>query len=418
MNAAIITIGDEILIGQIVDTNSAWIAEELNKIGIKICKIASIPDTNEDIVNSVGELLDKYDLVLETGGLGPTSDDITKPALCDYFGTHLVVHKPTLKHIEDVFTKRGLPLTELNAKQAEVPASCEVIHNPSGTAPAMWFNKDGKLLVSMPGVPFEMKAIMRNDILPRLAKLMGSQQIVHKTIQTFGLPESFLAQKLFEFEQKLPNHIKLAYLPNPESIRLRLSTSGSNIELIKQEIGTQIDAITQIIPSHVFGFDDDSMVSVVANLLKQNNSTLAVAESCTGGNIAHLVTLQPGSSAFFLGGVVAYSNAVKSNLLNVDKNLISTHGAVSKQVVEAMAKGARERLHSNYSIASSGIAGPSGGTDSKAVGTIWIAVSTPQKTVSQVFSFGNDRKRNILRSSASALNMLRLILIEENKMHK
>ncbi|MDY0199692.1 MAG: competence/damage-inducible protein A [Tenuifilaceae bacterium] len=415
MNAAIITIGDEILIGQIVDTNSAWMAEELNKIGIKICKIASIPDTNEDIVNSVGELLDKYDLVLETGGLGPTSDDITKPALCEYFGTHLVVHEPTLRHVESIFSKRGLPLTELNAKQAEVPASCEVIHNPSGTAPAMWFNKEGKILVSMPGVPFEMKAIMRNDILPRLSKLMGSQQIVHRTIQTFGLPESFLAQELSEFEQNLPKHIKLAYLPNPESIRLRLSTSGNNIGLIEQEVQKQVDAITRIIPNHIFGFDNDSMVSVVANLLKQKNATLAVAESCTGGNIAHLITLQSGSSAYFLGGVVAYSNAVKSSLLGVDKNLIDTYGAVSQEVVEAMAQGAREKLCTTYSIATSGIAGPTGGTENKAVGTIWVAISTPQQTVSQKLSYGNDRKRNILRSSVAALNMLRLIMIEENK---
>ena len=414
MNAAIITIGDEILIGQIVDTNSAWMAEELNKIGIKICKIASIPDTNEDIVNAVGELLDKYDLVLETGGLGPTSDDITKPALCEYFGTHLVVHEPTLRHVEGIFSKRGLPLTELNAKQAEVPASCEVIHNPSGTAPAMWFNKEGKIFVSMPGVPFEMKAIMRSEIIPRLSKLTGSQQIVHKTIQTFGLPESFLAEALTEFEQNLPKHIKLAYLPSPESIRLRLSTSGDNIDVVKQEVQNQVDALVKIIPEHFFGFDDDSMVSVVADLLKKNKMTLALAESCTGGNIAHLVTLLPGSSEFFLGGVVAYSNAVKSSLLGVDKNLIDKHGAVSQQVAEAMAQGAREKLHANYSIATSGIAGPTGGTPDKAVGTIWVAISTPQKTVSQKLSYGNDRKRNILRSSVAALNMLRLILIDEN----
>ncbi|MDD2549198.1 MAG: competence/damage-inducible protein A [Bacteroidales bacterium] len=414
MNAALLTIGDEILIGQIVDTSSAWMAEELNKIGVNVCQIVSISDTNDDIKKSVGELLSKYDVVLATGGLGPTSDDITKPALCEFFGTNMVVHEPTLKHVEGIFTKRGLPLTELNAKQAEVPASCEVIHNPTGTAPGMWFNKEGKIFVSMPGVPFEMKAIMGSNIIPRLSKLTATQQILHKTIQTFGLPESFLAQQLSEWEENLPSHIKLAYLPGPNAIRLRLSTRGNNINLLKQEVHHQIDALTKIIPNNIFGFDDDSMVSVVSSLLKQNNATLAVAESCTGGSIAHMITLQPGSSTFFLGGVVAYSNAAKSSLLGVDKKLIDAHGAVSQPVVEAMAQGAREKFNANYSIATSGIAGPTGATENKPVGTIWIAVSTPQKTISQLLSYGDNRNRNILRSSVAALNLLRFILINPN----
>jgi len=416
MYATIITIGEEILIGQIVDTNSAWMGSELNKVGVKVRQIVSISDTDDQIKKSVRQATTDSDIVLITGGLGPTNDDITKQALCQLFGGDLVVHEPTLEHIRQIFIKRGLPLTELNAKQAEVPSNCEVLHNRMGTAPGMWFQVHGKAVVAMPGVPFEMKAIMHEHILPRLFALSGGESIVHRTIQTFGLPESFLAEKLTEWEAKMPNNIKVAYLPNPTSIRIRLSSSGHKKKLVELEIQKQVETLLKIIPNNIFGYEDDTMASVVGDLLANDGLKLSVAESCTGGTIAHLITQQPGSSRYFTGGVVAYSNQVKISSLGVDSQLIEAHGAVSQQVVEAMATGVMKVLNTDYAIATSGIAGPTGATPGKPVGTVWVAVSSRQTTVSQKLNFGSDRERNILRSSVAALNMLRLLILSEKKM--
>lgn len=418
MEAAILTIGEEILIGQIVDTNSAWMAQELNRIGIAVKKIVSISDSDNEIQSSVNELLKQYDIVLSTGGLGPTSDDITKQSLCKLFNSKLVLHNPTLEHIREIFTKRGLPLTELNIKQAEVPHNCEVLFNSNGTAPGMWFNLEGKIFISMPGVPFEMKFIMTMHILPRLKERNGGGEIIHKTIQTFGLPESFLAEKLSRWESDLPKNIKLAYLPSPHSIRLRLSSIGSNKELVEQDIKNQIDKLYSIIPNNIFGFEHDTMASVVGRLMIENKHTLAVAESCTGGTISQLITQVPGSSQYFLGGVVSYSNEIKTSELGVNQDLIMMYGAVSQQVVNAMAEGIRIRFKSDFSVATSGIAGPTGGSEQKPVGTVWIAVSSNQGTISQMFNFGSDRDRNILRSSVTALNMLRLKIGNEKKYKK
>ena len=416
MYATIITIGDEILIGQIVDTNSAWMGNELNKVGVKVRQIISISDTDEQIKSTVKQSINDSDIVLITGGLGPTNDDITKQALCQLFGSELVVHEPTLEHIRQIFAKRGLPLTDLNARQAEVPSNCEVLHNRLGTAPGMWFQVDGKAVVAMPGVPFEMKAIMQEHILPRLLAISGGESIVHRTIQTFGLPESFLAERLTEWEAKMPNNIKVAYLPNPTSIRIRLSSSGPKKELLELEIQKQVEALMKIIPNNIFGHEDDTMASVVGDLLVEHGLKLAVAESCTGGTIAHLITQQPGSSRYFTGGVVAYANDIKISALGVDGHLIETHGAVSQQVVEAMANGVMHRFSTDYAIATSGIAGPTGATPGKPVGTVWVAVSSRHTAVSQMFSFGSNREQNILRSSVSALNMLRLLILSEKKM--
>lgn len=416
MYATIITIGEEILIGQIVDTNSAWMGSELNKVGVKVRQIISISDTDEQIKSTVKQSINDSDIVLITGGLGPTNDDITKQALCQLFGGDLVVHEPTLEHIRQIFIKRGLPLTELNAKQAEVPSNCEVLHNRLGTAPGMWFQVQSKAVVAMPGVPFEMKAIMQEHILPRLMATSGGLNIVHKTIQTFGLPESFLAEKLTEWEGNMPNNIKVAYLPNPTSIRIRLSSSGHKKELVELEIQKQVETLLKIIPNNIFGYEDDTMASVVGNLLANDGFKLSVAESCTGGTIAHLITQQPGSSRYFTGGVVAYSNQVKISSLGVDSQLIEAHGAVSQQVVEAMATGVMKVLNTDYAIATSGIAGPTGATPGKPVGTVWVAVSSRQTAVSQKLNFGSDRERNILRSSVAALNMLRLLILSEKKM--
>lgn len=416
MNAALLTIGEEILIGQIVDTNSAWMASALNRIGVKVQQIVSISDSGDEIKDTVEQLLNQFDVVLATGGIGPTNDDNTKQTLCDLFNAKLIVHKQSLDHVREIFAKRNMPLTDLNARQAEVPDCCEVLFNPLGTAPAMWFNRNGKLLISMPGVPFEMKGIMEQHVLPRLSKLAGGNHIVHRTIQTFGLPESFLAEKISDWESSLPSEFSLAYLPSPNAIRLRVSTSGANKELIEQKVQGYINTLLDIIPENIFGFEDDTVESVLAKLLMETGSTLALAESCTGGTIAHLITQQSGSSTYFIGGVVAYSNEVKINQLGVSPEAISEHGAVSQPVVEAMANGVRNRLKSDYAIATSGIAGPTGATAGKPVGTIWVSVSSAKRTISQQFSFGGDRERIILRSSVSALNMLRLMLISDKKM--
>lgn len=411
MKAAILTIGTEILIGQIVDTNSAWIANQLNQIGVSIQTIVSISDSGDEIKTTVEQLLNKYDLVLVTGGLGPTSDDITTQILCNIFNSKLVIHEPTLKHVEKIFALRNLPLTELNRRQALVPESCEVLFNSKGTAPGMWFQKNKSILVAMPGVPFEMIALMEQQVIPRLIALSDYSVIVHKTIQTFGLPESFLAEKLEGWEREMPSEISLAYLPSPTSIRLRLSSFGTDKLAIDKSIEEQVQKLTAIIPQYIFGYNDDSLASVVGNILLKKGKTLSLAESCTGGTISQLITQIPGSSSYYKGGVVAYSNEIKVNALNVDKELIELYGAVSQQVVEAMANGVREKFNTDFSIATSGVAGPTGATPGKPVGLVWIAISTPEGTISNSFTFtNNDRERNILRSSVTALNMLRMEL--------
>ncbi len=418
MNAAILTIGEEILIGQIVDTNSAWIATELNNIGVSVRRIVSISDSYEEIKSTISKLFNEYDIVLITGGLGPTNDDITKHALCELFSAELIVHKPTLDHVSDIFARRGLLLTELNAKQAEVPNNCKVLFNPNGTAPAMLFENGKSIMVSMPGVPYEMKAIMKLHVLPQIKGKNSTRVVYHKNIQTFGLPESFLAERISEWEKNLPENTSLAYLPSPNSIRLRLSTIGSDISLIKNNTQLQIEKLKPIILDNIFGFDDDTMATTVARLLLDKNAKLAVAESCTGGTIAQLLTENSGSSEYFVGGIVAYSNEIKVEQLRVSNNDIEKFGAVSQQVVEAMAANARDIFKTNYAIATSGIAGPTGATQGKPVGTVWIAIATPQTVVSEMHMFGGNRERNILRSAVTALNMLRLILLEEERSKK
>jgi len=414
MVAEIITIGDEILIGQIVDTNSAWIAERLNLLGVKVSRIISISDSKNIIHDSLEESFHKNDITIITGGLGPTNDDITKGVLTDFFQGNLIIHEPTLEHITTLFNKRGLPLTELNRKQAEVPDSCLPLFNKLGTAPGMWFEMDKKIIISLPGVPFEMKGLMEDEVLPRLKMLITNELIVHRTIQTFGLPESFLAEKLAGWESQLPSNIKLAYLPSPLSIRLRLSAYGSTQIDLNNIVQKEIDKLYKVIPKYIFGENDVTMQQVVGQMLKSIGSTVSLAESCTGGTIAHLITDVPGSSAYFQGGIVAYSNKVKEEILGVDPNLILKHGAVSKEVVEAMAKGVKEKLKTDFAIAVSGIAGPDGGTKEKPVGTIWIAVISNKSLITNDLKFGADRQRNIMRSSITALNMLRLMIIDEN----
>jgi len=411
MKTEIITIGDEILIGQIVDTNSAWMAVELNQEGIEVLQITSISDSPGHLINALNEAQYRADVVLITGGLGPTKDDRTKKVLCDYFHSTLVVHEPTLQHITQLFKNRGIDVIQLNKDQALVPECCTVLFNQAGTAPGMWFERDGKILVSMPGVPFEMKHLMTNQIIPRLKGLNGNSKIVHKTVLTIGIPESILSEMLNDWEDALPQYIHLAYLPEPGQIRLRFSAFGDDELLLKQEIESQIDKLKQIIPDAIYGYGNQTMAEVVGRLLMEKSATMATAESCTGGFIAHSITSVPGCSAWFKGTVVAYSNEIKTNVLNVNSSDLLENGAVSPVVVEQMAEGVRDLMNVDFSVATSGIAGPDGGTTDKPVGTVWIAVATSGKTYSKKFNFTNNRERNIIRSGQTALDLLRLILL-------
>ncbi len=411
LKVEIITIGDELLIGQVIDTNSAWMARELNTIGIKVAQITSISDDHDHILKTLDDATRRADIILMTGGLGPTKDDITKLALCDYFKTNLVLDQRSLDNIERLFTSRNYRMTELNRKQAEVPACCDPLLNENGTAPGMLFRQNGKLYVSMPGVPFEMKAIMSTHVIPLLKPLTGNI-IIHKTILTTGVGESFLADKIEDWENALPSNLKLAYLPQPGIVRLRISASGDHAENLRKQVDEQADMLRSIIDDYIFGEDEDTLEGIVAGLLNYYGLKLSLAESCTGGYIAHLITSMPGSSSFFKGGVVSYANEIKTEALGVHPDILQTFGAVSEETVRAMAEGACVKLSTECSVAVSGIAGPDGGTPDKPVGTVWIAVKTPYSgTVSKKFTFGNKRDINIRRSALAALDMLRRQLI-------
>jgi len=386
-------------------------AEQFNLNGIEIYQITSVHDDNEHIKNAIKQAEKNVDLIVLTGGLGPTKDDITKNALCEYFNTKLVLHEPTLINIQERFKNRNIDLNKLNRDQALVPESCTVLPNNAGTAPGMWFEKEDTIVVSLPGVPFEMKYFVENEILPRIRNNGKAKAIYHKTVQTQGLPESMLAEKIEEWENLLPENIKLAYLPNPMSVRLRLSAIGNNLDSLKQSVGIEIEKLAQIIPDNIFGYDNETLAEVIGHLLKNSGKTLAVAESCTGGYISHLITSVPGSSVYYNGGVTAYSNSVKKKLLGVSETSLDKYGAVSKVVAKEMALGIKKALNSDYAIATTGIAGPGGGTEEKPVGTVWIAVAGETKTVVKKFVFGENRERNIIRSSQTALQMLRRIIL-------
>jgi nicotinamide-nucleotide amidase len=410
MLAEIITIGDELLIGQVIDTNSAWMAEQLNSIGIRVQQITSIPDERDHILKTLKEASTRAELILMTGGLGPTRDDITKQTLCDYFGSDLVFSEDAFRNVERLFSARGMAVTELNRRQAMVPACCRVIPNPNGTAPGMRFDQEGIIYISMPGVPFEMKAMMEQEILPSLEGTHG-QVILHRTILTEGLGESYLAALIEPWEDALPTFIKLAYLPQPGMVRLRLSARGTDRAVLEQAVRKAETDLFAYAGKYIYGFGEDTMESVVGKLLLGKGWTLSTAESCTGGNIAQLITSVAGSSDYFKGSVVAYSNAVKEEFLGVPRETLETAGAVSEATVLAMVAGIRNRFGTECAIAVSGIAGPGGGTPEKPVGTTWIAVATPSGIIAKKFLFGDHRGRNIRRASVSALNMLRLQLI-------
>lgn len=411
MQAEIITIGDELLIGQVVDTNSAWLGSTLGDDGIKVIQITSVQDHAAQIVQAVNDALSRADIVLMTGGLGPTKDDITKKTLAEMFGMKLVRNEQVYEMVGKQLALRGIAFTELNQGQALVPDGCTVLPNRNGTAPGMWFERDGKVLISMPGVPFEMKALVKDEVLPRLRKHFALDANVHRTIITFGLAESILADTIASWEEALPPYLHLAYLPSALCIRLRLSAYEIDRQKAEQEIESQIGKLSKVIPHYIIGSEDDSLESVTGALLKTRGETLATAESCTGGNIAHRFTAMLGASEYFKGGVVAYSNEVKIALLGVDPESLNRYGAVSQSVAEQMAEGVRRATGATYGISTTGIAGPTGGTPEKPVGTVWMAVATPNGVFSRRMVFGSVRSQNIERASSNCINLLRLQLL-------
>jgi nicotinamide-nucleotide amidase len=406
MLAEIITIGDEILIGQIVDTNSAWMAQQLNEVGLKIKQITSVSDDEDHILKALDEARERADVIFLTGGLGPTKDDITKKTLCRYFDSKLILNEEALQKVKAIFEKYKRPLLDVNIKQAEVPDNCTVLLNQYGTAPGMWFEKDNKIFISMPGVPFEMKAMMSNTVIPKLKAQVSFPAIIHETIMTAGIGESFLAKEIEEIEDALPSYIKLAYLPKLGQVRLRLSASSTNGEELRAEMLEIKSKLIAKVKQFVIATEDISMEEAILRKLTQRNQTLATAESCTGGYVAHLLTAIPGSSQAYAGGAVSYSYALKEIMLGVKEETLAQHGAVSEETVKEMAQGALDTYQTDYAIACSGIAGPGGGTPDKPVGTVWIAVASRSEMICKRFSFSDQRMQNIERTAVSAFFML------------
>ena len=414
VNASIITIGDELLIGQVIDTNSAYIAQELNKAGIFVKRRVAVGDNENDIRLALDEESNHSEIILITGGLGPTADDITKPLLCKYFNGKLVVNEEALQNVKYLFEKVfKRAVTEVNMKQAEVPDVCTVIQNKRGTAPGMWFEKDEKIFVSMPGVPNEMQGMMK-EIIEKLKSKFELPIIIHKTLLTAGIGESMLAEHIKDFEAALPDHIKLAYLPNYGMVRLRLTTSGDDKDAIANEIVTEFEKLKLLAKEFLVTDEDEPMEKVVGKLIAARNETIATAESCTGGYIAHIITSHPGSSKYFKGSIVSYDNEVKQNVLHVSNQTLQTVGAVSEETVKEMLKGALDILKTTYAIAVSGIMGPDGGNEEKPVGTVWIAVGRKEKTETLKLNLRFDRMRNIQITSMNALNLLRKFILSEH----
>ena len=411
--ASIITIGDELLIGQVVDTNSSWMAQELNKAGIKVLRRLAVGDVWDEIWQALDDESKHADIILITGGLGPTADDITKPLLNKYFNGKMIVDEAALQNVKNIFKTLNRPMIESNLKQAEVPDTCTVIPNKRGTAPGMWFQKEGKVFVSMPGVPFEMKGMMEEFVIPQLSAKFLLPHITHRTLLTAGIGESFLAEQLKDFESSLPKRIKLAYLPSYGMVRLRLSAADFNKAGIEKEVQDYFETLQQLVKENLVTSEDEPMEKVTGKLLLARNKTVCTAESCTGGLIAHLLTTIPGSSSFYDGSIVSYSYKAKEDLLNVPETLIKTKGAVSEEVVIEMAKGALAAIKSDYVIAVSGIMGPGGGLPDKPVGTVWIAVGNKNKIETKKLHFRFDRDRNTRLTATNALNILRKFILAD-----
>ncbi|WP_421877162.1 competence/damage-inducible protein A [Marinoscillum sp.] len=406
--AEIISIGDELLYGQTLDTNSHWISSQLDLIGIKVRRRTTIGDVEEEILSTLREAEQRADIILITGGLGPTNDDLTKPLLAKYFNVGLKRNEEALAEITALFESKGRELSGANKQQADLPENCTKLTNKMGTAPGMWFDERQTIFVSMPGVPYEMKEIMTSQVLPRLKERFFGGIILHHIIRTVGIPESTLAEKLVDWEKNLPPQLKLAYLPSMGQVKLRLTAIGDDQSALQQSIDEQVAQALPLIEKYVYGFGNDELEKVVGDTLLKAGKSIAFAESCTGGYLSHMITSIPGSSAYFKGSIISYDYDVKVNSLDVNKAEMEEKGAVSEEVVLQMARAVREKLHADIGLSISGVAGPGGGTEEKPVGTVWIAYSDKEKTVAKKFNFSKDRILNIKFSALAALNMFRI----------
>jgi len=411
MKAEVITIGDEILYGQITDTNSQWISAELDKLGIKTSRKTSVGDEKKEILTILEEAFSRVDLIICTGGLGPTKDDITKTTLAEFFKVDLIESAEALQQVTEFFAQRNKVLTPINKKQALIPQGTKVIHNECGTAPGMWIENNGKVLISMPGVPFEMKAMMEKSILSLIKSHFNTPYIIHKMIKLVGIGESYLSDMIESWELALPSHIKLAYLPSINFLRLRLTGVSDNKETLFQEIEQEFKKVKPQIAPYLVGFDEENVEQKLADLLIKNQLTIATAESCTAGLVATKLTSIAGSSAYFKGSIIAYANEVKISALNVSPSDLENYGAVSEQVVVQMAENVRKKLNTSIGISTSGIAGPGGGTAEKPVGTIWIAIATEKETITRKLALGNVRENNVQLTTTTLLNDLRKHLL-------
>jgi len=428
--AELLTIGDEILYGQIVDTNSQWMSVALDKVGIKVIRKTSVGDQEDEILTALAEAEKRADIILITGGLGPTSDDITKPCLAKYFDCELAIHEEALAEVTEFFKSRGRELTEINRKQAALPVCCAKIKNSIGTAPGMWFEKNarlpalriptlsggggpdgqGKVFVSMPGVPHEMKRMMSEIVIPKLLQHFTTPVIFHKVIRTVGIGESILAEKIAAWEKALPEHIKLAYLPNLGEVKLRLTAFGNNLVQLQQEAEDLVKKVIPLAREYIYSQQDESLEVVIGNLLREKKLTLSIAESCTGGFVSHLITSVPGSSEYFQGSIIPYSYEIKMQQLGVKAETLQQYGAVSEQTVTEMAELVRKKFNTSVGVATSGVAGPGGATPEKPVGTIWIAFADGQNVITKKLQLSKDRLINIRMASVAVLNLIRLNL--------
>lgn len=408
MKAAIITIGDEILIGQIVDTNSGFIAKALDAVGVEVAEMRSISDNKNHILQTFRDLQNNFDLVIITGGLGPTKDDITKHTICEYFDDHLIVDEAVLAHVVHIIEKvMKRPASQINKDQALVPSKSSVLFNQYGTAPGIWIQKEQTVFVSLPGVPYEMKYLMQDQVLPKVIETFDRTLIIHKTIMTYGQGESLVAERIEDWENNLPSYISLAYLPSPGRVRLRLTARGTDLELLENTLHDLIQKLTDLIGDIIVGFDENETIQeMLSRLLIQKNRTLSLAESCTGGTIASMITAISGVSSFFKGSVVTYATASKSDVLKVSAEAIEKYGVVSEFVASEMAVNAQKLFQSDFAVATTGVAGPNKGDDDAEVGTVCIAIATPQNTVVEIFNFGTPREKVIQRAATKALEML------------
>lgn len=406
----ILTIGDELLYGQITDTNAQWMSEKMSESGFRVVRQTTVGDQEEAILTAFAEAENRADILLITGGLGPTADDLTKPMLCRYFNSSLELNEDALENIRQIFEKRGFELTERNRQQAELPDKSEYVPNPLGTAPGMWFEKEGKVFVSMPGVPHEMKHMLEYNVIPKLVHRFSPPVIYHRMIRTSGIGESWLAEKIKDWEEALPENIKLAYLPSLGEVRLRLTAFGEHKESLQKQVEERSQQLLPLIEEWVYGYDDDSLAQAVGNLLQKEGKTVAVAESCTSGFVSYTLTSVPGSSLYFNGSIIAYQNEIKESKLGVNSVTLQQYGAVSEQTACEMAEGVRKVLKSDYGLATTGIAGPGGGSAEKPVGLVWVALSNGKQTIAKKFQFTKGRDINIRYSTAALLNLFRQTL--------